>query len=317
MDIESLRGFVVLAVSKSFSKASRELYISQSALSRRISSLEASVGDKLFVRANPLSLTSTGEFLFADAQRTIQAYDEFQKKMNEIKKRPSSELVIQDTSYCRFTLGLLAVYNQIFAKLYPRILIKHNNCPSGMNAFTAVSEGFLDVSFFLSFCGADDAEYMPVIPTGLEVVEVIEGRRYLSITVSKENTLLNAKPGKLEDIKTVKFIGSTVYSFEVFKESFMVLCQQQANFTPIFDYRIVPNGRYFFSEHLGESAFISGRPIYVKKPDSIIPSNLMEELEEIVFNQYHVRLYAVYSTAKAGEALLSYIDEITRFQVPK
>ncbi|VUX15208.1 Hca operon transcriptional activator [Streptococcus pasteurianus] len=52
MDLEHLYEFAVLAESKNFSEAAEKLFISQSALSKHIKSLEQELGVPLFNREN-------------------------------------------------------------------------------------------------------------------------------------------------------------------------------------------------------------------------------------------------------------------------
>ena len=61
MDYRHLRYFMEVASQKSFSKAARNLHISQSAISRMIKSLEDEMGVILFVRnAKTVELTAAG-----------------------------------------------------------------------------------------------------------------------------------------------------------------------------------------------------------------------------------------------------------------
>ena len=57
--------FMAVATNKSFTKTSEELFVSQPAISRQISSLEKELGAKLFVRNNQKTeLTAVGKLYF-------------------------------------------------------------------------------------------------------------------------------------------------------------------------------------------------------------------------------------------------------------
>ena len=61
MDYRHLKYFLEVASQKSFSKAARNLHISQSAISRMIKSLEDEIGVTLFIRnAKTVELTAPG-----------------------------------------------------------------------------------------------------------------------------------------------------------------------------------------------------------------------------------------------------------------
>ncbi|MEE3191346.1 MAG: LysR family transcriptional regulator, partial [Pseudomonadota bacterium] len=64
MDTQSLKAFIAVAEQKSFSAAAESLYLTQSAVSKRIKQLEEQLGTTLFDRHNrTISLTEAGEAL--------------------------------------------------------------------------------------------------------------------------------------------------------------------------------------------------------------------------------------------------------------
>ena len=61
MNIKDQEYFIKLAEYRNFSKAAKDLYISQTALSKVIAGLEDEVGEKLFIRnTNSVSLSEAG-----------------------------------------------------------------------------------------------------------------------------------------------------------------------------------------------------------------------------------------------------------------
>lgn len=76
MDLEHLRAFVETVRRGSFSLAAEALNLSQPAVSRRISRLEAEVGQKLLDRLRPVATpTRAGLALFTFAERTLAEWD--------------------------------------------------------------------------------------------------------------------------------------------------------------------------------------------------------------------------------------------------
>ncbi len=66
LEVKWLYDVIALEESRSFTLAAKARNISQSSFSRRIQSLEASLGFSIFDRsANPLQLTNRGKFLSA------------------------------------------------------------------------------------------------------------------------------------------------------------------------------------------------------------------------------------------------------------
>ncbi len=77
MSFEQLRSFVTVAEEKTLSRAARRLHISQPPLTRRIQSLEDTVGTPLFSRtARGMTLNPAGERLLLHAKKILAAIDE-------------------------------------------------------------------------------------------------------------------------------------------------------------------------------------------------------------------------------------------------
>lgn len=77
MNTDQLRYFMVLANYKNYSVAAEHLFISQSSLSRHISTFENEIGAKLFIRKNNgVDLTAAGKYLY---KRAPKLFEEIQK----------------------------------------------------------------------------------------------------------------------------------------------------------------------------------------------------------------------------------------------
>lgn len=88
MDIECLREFVVLGRTLSLAAGARELHISQSALSRHISSIEHEVNTVLMDRgATGSCLTEEGRFFIEEAIAILHRYDHALEGLRTFRKR--------------------------------------------------------------------------------------------------------------------------------------------------------------------------------------------------------------------------------------
>ena len=91
MDWDKLKIFYAVAESGSFTKATINLNLSQSAISRQIQSLEYELKVQLFERhARGLSLTENGEYLYKTAHEVISKLKEVEsafvdKKINLVE----------------------------------------------------------------------------------------------------------------------------------------------------------------------------------------------------------------------------------------
>ena len=93
MDWDKLKIFYSVAEAGSFTKATINLNLSQSAISRQILSLENELKTKLFERhARGLSLTDNGEYLFKTAHEVISKLKEVESAFAEKKKQTKRKI---------------------------------------------------------------------------------------------------------------------------------------------------------------------------------------------------------------------------------
>ncbi len=98
MNWDKLKSFYEVAISKSISKASIKLNISQSALSRQIQDLELDLKTELFIRHQKgVRLTEQGENLFNSVSQINNSISDFEKKLIDKKIKPVGKLTISTT----------------------------------------------------------------------------------------------------------------------------------------------------------------------------------------------------------------------------
>lgn len=123
MDWDRLRIFHKVASAGSFTRASEVLNLSQSAISRQISALEAEVGVPLFHRhARGLKLTEQGEMLHNAAEDVTDRLHQVTSQLTDFRGAPEGPLRVTTT------VGLgsawLAIRLHEFLDLYPDIQIE-------------------------------------------------------------------------------------------------------------------------------------------------------------------------------------------------
>ena len=120
MDWDKLRIFHAVAEAGSFTHAGENLHLSQSAVSRQISSLEASLQVSLFHRhARGLKLTEQGEFLYRTAHDVFAKLAMAEARISDSKERPTGPLKVTTT----VAFGSVWLTSRIkkFVNLYPDI----------------------------------------------------------------------------------------------------------------------------------------------------------------------------------------------------
>lgn len=125
MDInyELYKVFYHVATTLSFSEASRQLYISQSAVSQSVKTLEKKLGTPLFVRSTKsVQLTPEGETLLRHIEPAIQLIRQGEINLMEAGSLGGGQLRIGATdTICRY---LLIPYLNQYHNLYPKVHIR-------------------------------------------------------------------------------------------------------------------------------------------------------------------------------------------------
>lgn len=95
MEIRQLKYFINVAETRSFSEASRQCFLSQSAISQQIKQLEDELGTQLFLRnTHSVTLTSAGEELLPLARQALMSFANCQEHMNGIRGLITGQLNI-------------------------------------------------------------------------------------------------------------------------------------------------------------------------------------------------------------------------------
>lgn len=128
MDVnyELYKVFYYVATSLSFSEASKQLYISQSAVSQSIKTLEKRLNQNLFIRSTKkVRLTPEGEILLRHIEPAINLIQRGESQIVEASSLGGGQLRIgASDTICRY---FLVPYLSQFHKAYPNVHIKVTN----------------------------------------------------------------------------------------------------------------------------------------------------------------------------------------------
>ena len=122
-DWDKLRIFHAVAEAGSFTHAGHELGLSQSAVSRQISALEAELAVTLFHRhARGLILTEQGEMLYRTAHDVFTKLANARARLTDSRDKPSGDLRVSTT----VGLGTIWLTPRLreFTELYPQIRVE-------------------------------------------------------------------------------------------------------------------------------------------------------------------------------------------------
>ena len=122
MKIDQLKTFHRVAAAGSFTKAARELFLTQSAVSQQIRALEDEVGGRLFDRTGKkIYLTGEGEILMTYAERLFDLHEEIETLFGSLRTLQKGKITVGATAVIG-TYFLPAVINA-YHRQYPGIEI--------------------------------------------------------------------------------------------------------------------------------------------------------------------------------------------------
>jgi DNA-binding transcriptional LysR family regulator len=193
MDIASLQAFVAVAKYGSFSIASEKLFLTQPAISKRISNLESLLGARLFDRINrKISLTEAGIALLPRAHQLILDIDDCKRAVTNLSSKVTGTLSI-GTSHHIGLHRLPPVLNQ-FTSSFPNVDLDLQFMDSEA-ACREVSRGNLEMALVtLPFSPIKDILTKLIWPDPLSVI------------VDKNHPLLNLKTVTLSQLAEHKAV---------------------------------------------------------------------------------------------------------------
>lgn len=135
--------FYSVAKEGNISKAAKELYISQPAISKSISNLEAALDTKLFVRnSRGVTLTDEGTLLYGYVKNAFESLERGEDELNKIKYLGVGHIRIGvSTTLCKY---ILLPYLDEFIKHHPHVGITIENSDSA-STLAKLEQGSIDL----------------------------------------------------------------------------------------------------------------------------------------------------------------------------
>lgn len=128
INLELYKVFYYVATTLSFSEASRQLFISQSAVSQSIKTLEKKLGHTLFIRSTKkVLLTPEGELLLEHVKPALLMLDEGEALLSGSNMLKGQLRIGASDTICRY---FLIEYFRRFHQSYPDVRIKVTNSTS-------------------------------------------------------------------------------------------------------------------------------------------------------------------------------------------
>lgn len=205
MNLKQLEAFIWVAELKSFTRAAKQLYMSQPAISFQVKALEDDLKVPLFHRAGKkIILTDAGHLLYLEAKQMLKHYHKIKIKLDELKGLKSGNLTIgASTIPGEYILPLLIGR---FKELYPGIQISLKVGGSG-----EVGKWMQEREIDFGITGA------PLKGDGIEIIPWIKDQ--LVLIVPPEHRWVKRKSITLDELSQESLIirgisSGTRYAFE-------------------------------------------------------------------------------------------------------
>jgi LysR family transcriptional regulator, benzoate and cis,cis-muconate-responsive activator of ben and cat genes len=217
MELKHLRSFVAVARALSFSRAARDLHLSQPALSTQIRLLEEQLGATLLLRnRRKVALTVAGESLLHDAEALLAQVEEVRLKVQRLSAGDLGHLRIGFVASATSTL--VPAVATIFRKRYPGVTISLKNLPTAQQV-EGIRNGTLDAGFVR----------MPLKETGLHITLI--SREPFAIVLPREHPLARKADLRVGDLMNEPFVAYGERWAPSFYQRWTALCRN-AGFTP-------------------------------------------------------------------------------------
>jgi DNA-binding transcriptional LysR family regulator len=144
MDLASLRAFVEVARTGSFSLAAESLFLTQPAISKRIAGLEEELATRLFDRAGrQILLTEAGHHLLPRAERIIHELTDIRRELNNLSGEVAGSLAMATSHH--IGLHRLPQVLRTYSDSYPEVELAIRFMGSE-KACQAVEQGELELA---------------------------------------------------------------------------------------------------------------------------------------------------------------------------
>lgn len=169
VDTRVLRYFVAVAERLSFTRAARELFVSQPALSRQIRQLEEELGVPLFVRTGrDIQLTRAGAALLPAARRLVL---DWREAVRSARSAAAAEAAVLRVGFVATVGGGLARRARaVFAGEHPGVVVEPKRFDWGGEA-EALRQGLANVAFL----------WLPTDTSGLRLRVVATEPRWVAL----------------------------------------------------------------------------------------------------------------------------------------
>lgn len=192
MNFDQLRSFQQVALTGSFTKAARKLFLTQPAVSQQIKALEESNEVKLFDRTGQkIKLTPEGELLLSKTSHLIAEFRGIERLFKELSELDIGSIDITST----------AIFSTYFL---PRAMGRYNSRYPGIELDLHTGNSHRVISKLLE--GRADFGFGGVVKPEPDIESILIHQEPFTFVVGAGHQLAGAKNVSIQDLETVPFI---------------------------------------------------------------------------------------------------------------
>jgi len=193
VNLQTLRYFVSLAKTKSYTRAAQECFVSQPALSRAIAEFENEIGCHLVNRSSrSVELTVEGDVCLEEAKKILKHCDALIDKVTNVGQQYANPIRIGYIIY-----GHIGIFNKKLSQIPNSNLIKiETEYDSLVNTNKKLLSDEIDMAIMPEICVTGNA---------IQTFRLVSSQLYAIVPC--KNTLFKHDSISFQDLKNQRFIG--------------------------------------------------------------------------------------------------------------
>ena len=253
MDIRFFQEYMTLVMHRNFTSAAKELYISQSTLSRHIDALERDLGAELIYKSNPFALTEAGKVVMRHAPSIMNSYDAIVEQLSELKDEQLVRIRIQDLLTLEpLFYGINRAIEDTKAR-YPYAVFDFVKTKYSSTIKQALENNEIDVGFQRNLSA--EAYTPPSNPSpAFRYISIYDYTAELAFGISKERyATLKGRELSFDDFAESPLMREANRANEEFDKDLKAICEREG-FRAIIEYVTTNSDNDFYSRNPGDMA---------------------------------------------------------------
>jgi LysR family cyn operon transcriptional activator len=193
MELWQLRTFRTVAETLNFTRAAKELNLTQSAVSHQIKALETEFGEALFIRAKRgVRLSESGKLALEHAERILDDAEAMRERVSGSKRAAAGSVRVAAATQA--LVYLFAPSFEAFMRAHPGVELSFRTTVSTEQTISAILDGAADIGF-ASF---------PVYSPALKVEQLVEDE--LMLVVGRQHRFAKKRSVQFSEIERERLV---------------------------------------------------------------------------------------------------------------